>query len=35
LSEELLKRHPTITEWRDLEGGKEIMNFEGKEMDRG
>jgi hypothetical protein len=35
LSEELLKMHTTVAEWRDVEGGEEIMNFESKEMDRG
>jgi hypothetical protein len=35
LSEELLKMHTTVAEWRDAEGGEEIMNFESKEMDRG
>jgi hypothetical protein len=28
LSEELLKMHTTVAEWRDVEGGEEIMNFE-------
>ena len=32
LSEKLLKM-PTVAEWRDVEGGEEIMNFESKEMD--
>jgi hypothetical protein len=28
LSEELLKMHTAVAEWRDAEGGEEIMNFE-------
>jgi hypothetical protein len=35
LSEERLKMHTTVAEWKDVGGGEEIMNFESKEMDRG